>query len=259
LPASYSFHQLVGLVETSIGKMVPIMAKKDMEEDPLQVFAEPYNTLIVDKKAFKNAIPEIAGLEPKENMKARVDQKLFIHTLGHATAAYLGYLYNPQFVYLWEALEIPEIYNEVKATMQQAARALIIKYPNEFTSGVLNEYIDDLLFRFQNQALADTIFRVGCDLPRKLGPNDRLVGAIRLAQEMNVPYNKILYALVCGFRFRAPNESGKIHPHDESFSRLYQTGLRNVLSKICTFDEIKDSGLIEEAEKIEKRLLTSEK
>ena len=57
LPHDYPLNELVGLVETSIGKMVPIMSQKDLEEDPLQVFAEPYNTLIVSKKGFKNPIP----------------------------------------------------------------------------------------------------------------------------------------------------------------------------------------------------------
>jgi mannitol-1-phosphate 5-dehydrogenase len=258
LPNSYPFHRLVGLVETSIGKMVPIMNKKDMEEDPLQVYAEPYNTLIFDKKAFKNLIPDIAGLAPKNNIKAWVDRKLFIHNLGHAVAAYLGYLYNPQFVYLYEALEVPEIFNEVKATMQQSAKALLKKYPDDFTSQSLDAHIKDLLFRFQNRALGDTIFRVGSDLPRKLGPNDRLAGAIRLAQEMNSPYDKILVALICGCRFRATDENGKMHLADESLSQLYLSGLKNVLYKICKFDEISDKKLIEGAERIEKRLLTNE-
>lgn len=258
LPPAYPFQQLVGLVETSIGKMVPIMTQKDMEEDPLQVFAEPYNTLITDKKAFKNPIPEIAGLEPKENIQAWVDRKLFVHNLGHAASAYLGYRYNPRFVYLWEALEVPEILAEVKATMEQAANALLKRYREDFSTASLNEHISDLIRRFQNRVLGDTVFRVGCDLPRKLGPNDRLVGAIRLAQERNVPYDKILHALVCGCRFSAKNENGKMHPHDESFYQLYQTGLRNVLSKICKFDEITDSELFEKADKIEKKLLTNE-
>lgn len=254
LPAGYPFSTMVGLVETSIGKMVPIMQNKDVESDLLQVFAEPYNTLILDKKAFKNPIPEIEGLAPKENMKAWVDRKLFIHNLGHAAAAYLGHVHNSAFVYLWEALEVPEIYNKVKATMQQSAKALVKKYPDDFTSQSLDTHINDLLFRFQNQALGDTIFRVGCDLPRKLGPNDRLVGAIRLAQEMNLPYDKILVALVYGCRFRATDENGKMLPADEKFSQMYQTGLRNVLSEICGFDETADKEIIAKAEKMEKTI-----
>ncbi len=254
LPSSYPFGQLVGLVETSIGKMVPIMTKKDVEQDLLQVFAEPYNTLILDKKAFKNPIPDIAGLSPKENMKAWVDRKLFIHNLGHAAAAYMGYLHNPLFIYLYEALNVPEIFNEAKATMQQSAKALIKRYPNEFTSESLNQHINDLLSRFQNRALGDTIFRVGCDLPRKLGPDDRLVGAIRLAQETNSPDEKILKALVCGCRFRATNEEGKLFPADAEFDQLYKTGIRNVLTEICGFDEKNDAAIINRLQKLDKKL-----
>jgi mannitol-1-phosphate 5-dehydrogenase len=66
LPSGYPFNKLVGLVETSIGKMVPIMSQKDFEQDPLQVFAEPYNTLIVGKIGFKNPLPDIGFLAPKE-------------------------------------------------------------------------------------------------------------------------------------------------------------------------------------------------
>jgi mannitol-1-phosphate 5-dehydrogenase len=254
LPVNYPFESLIGLVETSIGKMVPIMSAEEMKDDLLKVYAEPYNTLILDKKAFKNPIPEIEGLEPKEHMKAWVDRKLFIHNLGHAAAAYLGYMYNPDFKHLYEALEVPEILNEVKATMQQSAEALRKKYPEEFTKELLDNHIKDLIYRFKNRQLGDTLFRVGCDLPRKLGPDDRLTGAIRLAQEMKVPFNKILYALICGCRFRATDENGKLHPSDEKFKLIYQSGLRNVLIRICGFDEKMDAQFIEEAEQMEKTL-----
>jgi len=100
LPMDFPLNKIVGLVETSIGKMVPIMSQNDQEEDPLQVFAEPYNTLIVSKMGFKNPIPEIQNMEPKENIKAWVDRKLFIHNLGHATAAYLGFNKHPQATYI---------------------------------------------------------------------------------------------------------------------------------------------------------------
>lgn len=223
------------------------MTQKDLQQDILQVFAEPYNTLILDKKTFKNPIPEIKGLAPKENMKAWVDRKLFIHNLGHAATAFLGYIYNPKFIYLYEALEVREIYAEVRSVMQQSATALLKKYPAEFTKESLQDHIDDLLARFQNRSLGDTLFRVGCDLQRKLGSDDRLAGAIKLAIEMNLPYGKILKALVCGCRFRATDENGKMLDSDVEFTRIYQTGIRNVLIQICDFDEMQDKDLIEEA------------
>ena len=254
LPENYPFSKMIGLVETSIGKMVPLMTQKDMQYDILQVFAEEYNTLILDKKAFKNPIPQIEGLAPKDNMKAWVDRKLFIHNLGHAASAYLGYFYNPKFIYLYEVLEIPEIFNEVREIMKQSAAALLKKYANDFTEESLQIHIEDLLERFQNKALGDTLFRVGCDLKRKLGPDDRLAGAIKLAVEMKLSYQKILKALVCGCRFRATGEDGKMLGTDIEFAEIYNTGIRNVLTRICCFDEVRDKKLIEEAEKMGKNL-----
>lgn len=254
LPENYPLHELVGLVETSIGKMVPIMQKQHVQDDSLQIFAEPYNTLILNKKGFRNPIPDIKGLAPKENMKAWVDRKLFIHNLGHASAAYIGYLYNMDFFYICEAFAVPEVISNVRATMLQAADILIKKYPEEFTLKDLDEHINDLLFRFQNKALGDTIFRVGCDLMRKLGPEDRISGAIKSAIDLNLPYEKILNALVCGCHFRAKDEDGYMLKEDVEFVNRYQNDIKSILIEVCGFDEIQDSQLIFEAEVVNKQL-----
>jgi mannitol-1-phosphate 5-dehydrogenase len=254
LPENYPINELVGLVETSIGKMVPIMQKKHMLDDILQIFAEPYNTLILNKKAFRNPVPDIKGLAPKENMKAWVDRKSFIHNLGHSAAAYIGYLKNPEFVYLYEALAVPEVYSNVRATMKQAADILVNKYPAEFTIKDMDDHINDLLFRFQNKALGDTIFRVGCDLMRKLGPEDRIAGAIRSSIEFNLPYDKILYALICGCHFRARDEDGYMLKEDVEFVNQYQNDIKSILTEVCGFDKIENKHLFQEAEAIGKYL-----
>lgn len=240
LPNGYPLAERVGLIETSIGKMVPIMSKKDMEADILQVFAEPYNTLILDKNAFKNPIPQIEGLDPKKNIKAWVDRKLFIHNLGHAAAAYLGFLAHPEYTLLYEVLSDSQLKEKIRNTMLQAADLLLKKYPDEFTIELLTEHIDDLILRFQNKALGDTVFRVGCDLQRKLGADDRLTGAIHLAVELELPYDLILEALVSGCHFSATDESGNVLPTDSNFPTIYANGIKSVLTAICGFDEIAD-------------------
>jgi len=250
LPADYPFEQLVGLVETSIGKMVPIMQKKDMEEDMLQVFAEPFNTLILDKKAFKNKIPSIEGLSPKENIKAWVDRKLYIHNLGHATAAYVGYVYKPTYIYLYEVLAVPHVFNIVKDTMHQSADILIAKYPEEFSKESLNDHINDLLMRFKNKALGDTIYRIGCDLKRKLGPDDRFAGIIKLALAYNLPFDKILYGLICGCHFRAKDENNQMLKSDIDFINRYYSDVDMVLSEISGFDHIRAKKVYAEAREI---------
>jgi mannitol-1-phosphate 5-dehydrogenase len=237
LPENFPLDQMAGFIETSIGKMVPIMQKKDLEDDPLQIFAEPYNTLILNKKAFKNPIPAINGLAPKENMKAWVDRKLFIHNLGHAAAAYIGYIHDNRFIYVYEALAVKKVYSLVLATMVQSADILREIYPDEFSSKDLGDHIKDLLLRFCNKALGDTIFRVGSDLSRKLGPQDRLAGAIRSAIEYDLPYEKILFSLVCGCHFRARDESGNLLGEDYEFIKKYGTDVKSILSRVCGFDE----------------------
>ena len=255
LPEGYPLEERVGLIETSIGKMVPIMLKKDVDEDILQVFAEPYNTLILDKRAFKNPIPEIEGLAPKENMKAWVDRKLFIHNLGHATAVYLGYLAHPEATYLYEVLADSQLKAIVRKTMLQAAELLLAKYPDEFTIESLTEHTDDLIRRFQNKALGDTLFRIGCDLQRKLSAEDRLAGAIHLAFELKLPYDLILKALVCGCHFSATDEAGTRLQSDLEFDKIYAKGIKEVLTSVCGFDEHTDRDLIFEAVIVDNSLM----
>lgn len=247
LPGNYSINKLVGLVETSIGKMVPIMTEEDLKNDPLVIFAEPYNTLIVDKRGFKEQIPEVKGLNPKENMKAWVDRKAFIHNLGHATASYTGNFYHPEADYIFEVLADNNIMEITRRTMLQAAEILVSFYPQEFTLKDLKEHIDDLLSRFQNQALKDTVFRIGQDLPRKLGIDDRFAGIIHLAQKKGQKYDYIVYAMAHGFFFRKTDEHGKLNHQDELFLKtLKDNGLEKTLIKLCGFHSEKNKDLISE-------------
>ena len=254
LPEGYPLNERVGLIETSIGKMVPIMLRKEMEADILQVFAEPYNTLILDKRAFKNPIPQIEGLAPKENMKAWVDRKLFIHNLGHAATAYFGFISDPESTFLYEVLSDQSIKEKVRQTMLQAAAILLAKYPDEFTMDALIDHTDDLIRRFQNKALGDTVFRVGCDLQRKLGKEDRMAGAIHLARELHLPYDLILTALVAGFHFRAKDEAGNLLPSDMEFAAIYAKGIKDVMTTVCGFDVNRDGEVINGAIELDKIL-----
>jgi len=236
LPGAYPLETLVGLVETSIGKMVPIMTQKDLDEDPLQVFAEPYNTLIVSRNGFKNPIPAIDNLAPKDHIKAWVDRKLFIHNLGHASAAYLGYRKHPEAVYLYQVLADHTIAGETRSVMLQSAEILMSLYPGEFTPRQITGHIDDLLKRFSNKALGDTIFRVGCDLYRKLGPGDRMVTPIQAAIRIDKPYDLILNVLLAAISFRATDEHGRPFPSDEAFFKEAEKGTGHVLKNICMLD-----------------------
>ncbi len=249
LPGDFPLEEMVGLVETSIGKMVPIIPQAELEKDPLVVFAEPYNTLIVDRKGFKSPVPEVKGLAPKDNIKAWVDRKAFIHNLGHATAAYYGYFLHPNVVYLYEVLDDSEVLLFTRSVMLQSAAIIKAAYPEDFTNAELEAHIDDLISRFRNKALRDTVFRVGQDLVRKLGRDDRFMGAIHLAMQYRRPYDLILKAMSYGLCFKAKDEAGNSSPSDIAFMDSLLTDFESTLIKYLALDPDSDKFIIEELRK----------
>jgi mannitol-1-phosphate 5-dehydrogenase len=91
LPKGFPLDRQVGLVETSIGKMVPLMPQEVRRNDPLEVWGEAYNSIIADRNGFVGTVPDgFDGLLLKHCFQAYVDRKLYIHNLGHAACAYHG-------------------------------------------------------------------------------------------------------------------------------------------------------------------------
>lgn len=234
LPPDFPLDAMLGLVETSIGKMVPIMSAQDREKDPLLVYAEAYNTLILDKKGFKAPIPDVPGLDPKENMKAYVERKSFIHNLGHAALAYLEGIWDRGYTYTWEAVRDPELRKTAKSAMWESGRALIRAYPEEFNELNQEGHIENLLRRFGNVHLGDTIFRVGRDVQRKLAYDDRLVGAMLFDLRHGIEPVVTAEAAAAACFFRKTDENGKMYEPDEEFARqIFPQGLDFILSRVC--------------------------
>ena len=163
----------VGLVETSVGRMVPLPDKELLAVDPLIVRAEAYPVLPCDRDAFKGEVPEIKNVIPVSPFRFIIERKLYIHNMGHAVCAYLG-MYKG-YNYICEAISDPEIRVIVREAMTESALALAKKY--EKSAEELIRHTDDLIRRFGNTALGDTCERVGADVPRKLAKSDRLTGA----------------------------------------------------------------------------------
>jgi mannitol-1-phosphate 5-dehydrogenase len=230
LGPDYPLDALVGIVETSIGKMVPIMRNGDLVRDPLLLFAEAYETLIVDKRGFRAAIPaDVTALYPVEPIEAYVDRKLFIHNLGHAAAAYLGcrVLARDSAVRnatIPQVLSLPGIEAAARRAMNESAEALLREYPGVFSREDLAAHIEDLLARFKNTALGDTVYRVGRDLRRKLGRDDRLTGAMLLCAKHGLSFNTIAEVYCAALDFAAPGEDGALFLPDLEFREEYRLG-----------------------------------
>lgn len=235
LGPSYPLDDLAGLVETSIGKMVPLMRAEDLVHDPLLLYAEEYETLIADRTAFRGPPPEIPGLFLTSGINAFVDRKLFIHNLGHAAAAYFGYRTAPARSLLADVLPLVE--PAVRSVMEESALVLETEYPEVFTGEDLALHIDDLLFRFKNRALGDTVHRVGRDLPRKLSRDDRVTGAMLLSAKHGLSPDHTAEVYRAALSFAARDEAGQLFPADEDFRQnTLPRGTEAVLREISALD-----------------------
>ena len=190
----------VGFVDTVIARMVPPLTPELRAQDPSLILVEPYKELPVDRNAFVGPIPEIVGMIPYAPFAFFTERKLYIHNAGHATLGYLGFLKGYEFGY--EALADDEIYFQARGAMEESALALTRKFlPPQ---GALLANIDDLLHRFGNRALGDTILRLGRDPLRKLAPGDRLAGAAVNCLEQRVLPANLVTGLAAGLRFAHP-------------------------------------------------------
>ena len=176
------FDESVGLVEASIGRMVPVQTEEMKDGEPLRVCVESYGYLPTDKDAFKGGIPEIRNMVPFAPFDFYIKRKLYIHNMGHATCAYLADLLGLEYIY--QSIDLPEVRIIVQNAMLESAMALSRKYGVDLEG--IQLHISDLLHRFTNAALRDTCKRVGGDPARKLSPADRMIGSSSLAFEQGI-------------------------------------------------------------------------
>ncbi|MBO5851602.1 MAG: mannitol dehydrogenase [Clostridia bacterium] len=193
----------IGFVEASIGRMVPALPEDKKQGNFLRVAVEPYDILPVDKDAFKGEIiSDVKNLYPFSPFNLFIQRKLFMHNMSHATCAYLGYLKNYEYIY--EAVNDYEIRYVAYRVLTESALALSIE--NKVDVKILLEHAENLLYRFQNVALGDTIARVGKDAIRKLSENDRLIGALNLCEKHGVSADILCVAIASAMFFNVSDD-----------------------------------------------------
>jgi mannitol-1-phosphate 5-dehydrogenase len=184
----------IGFVGTVVARMVPSVGDRYAGEDPLLVVADSYHVFPYDGMAAVAPMPPIEGMRPVEDFTAEVEKKLFTYNLGHAALAYLGYLGGCTFVH--EPFGNERLMAIFEGALDEACSAIEVKYSDIFTEADMEELREDIDLRFGNPMIQDTVYRVGRDPVRKLGPGDRLIGSARLCLDQGIFPENI--SLVCG-------------------------------------------------------------
>ena len=215
----------VGFVDTVIGRMIPELPPELRADDPSLIIAEPYKVLPVDRAGFRGAVPRIAGLEAADNFGVYTARKLYLHNAGHAVLGYLGHRKGIALGYL--ALEDPDIRPILDAALDEALRGIVSRYGAD--DHWLRDHVADLITRFANRALADPITRLARDPLRKLAPDDRLVGAARVAEYAGIVPVHLAWGIAAALAYDACTDPRAL----ELQGRIAAEGVERVLADLC--------------------------
>ncbi len=154
---------------------------------------EAFNHIQISRIDFEDRAFErgITVFEEQPNLLPFEEAKLYGHNAVHAVAAYVGALCHVRWI--TDLRDVPGAMAFLQgALIEESGAALLHKYDGldtVFTETGYQAYAHTLLQRMTNPFLRDTVERVGRDPKRKLGWDDRLIGAIRLILGENIlPY-----------------------------------------------------------------------
>ncbi len=220
-----------GLVEVTIGRMVPALPEEMFALDPTLVQVERFCTLPVDVSKFVGKIPALAHAEYVAPFAICEEKKLYLHNMSHALCAYLGY--HKGYTYLWEAAEDEAIRAVARDAMKHTASAIAEAYSAD--EAEMGRFSEELLERYQNRRLGDTIERVAKDPLRKLCPDDRLIGAVNRCRAQGKPYDSILTGVAAALMYL---------PAKELQDALQKQGVLGFLTEHCGL-ELEDAHAVE--------------
>jgi mannitol-1-phosphate 5-dehydrogenase len=188
----------VQFLDTVIGKMSGIVTDPEhIQQQQLQpitpqgqraFLVEAFNRILISRVRLQERLAEgdftrgISVFEEKDDLLPFEEAKLYGHNAIHALAAYLGAVKDLRTIA--DLKQLPGGMEFLRAAcLEESGEALIRKHGGFdylFSKEGFREYADDLLGRMMSPYLGDSVERVGRDVSRKLGWDDRLVGTIRL-------------------------------------------------------------------------------
>lgn len=157
----------IGFPDAAVDRIVPLQKN----EDKLLVSVEPFYEWVVNQSQIVGDVPAIEGVTYVDDLKPFIERKLFTVNTGHATVAYLGYLYG--FDSIDKAIQDERILSLTEKVLHETGAMLVAKYG--FAKDKHEAYIHKIINRFKNPYITDEVTRVGRSPVRKLSANDRLV------------------------------------------------------------------------------------
>ncbi|RWZ49973.1 mannitol-1-phosphate 5-dehydrogenase [Labedella phragmitis] len=183
---------------TAVDRIVP-------GQDPaagIDVTVETFCEWVIESTPFGGATPVIPGATFVDALGPYIERKLFTVNTGHATAAYAGFAAGHQRIA--EAFADPEVRDLVERVLRETSALLVAKH--ELDPAEQDAYREKILARFANDALPDTVVRVGRQPLRKLSRDERFIGPASQLAERGMLTDDLVEAIGVALRFDAPED-----------------------------------------------------
>ncbi|WP_353807371.1 mannitol-1-phosphate 5-dehydrogenase [Agromyces sp. SYSU T00194] len=187
---------------TAVDRIVP-------GQDPdagLDVTVETFFEWAIERGPFGDAVPAIPGAHFVDDLAPYIERKLFTVNTGHASIAYFGFIAGHHRIA--EALADPVVEAAVAGVLEETSALLVAKH--EFAEEAQTRYRETILERFRNEALPDTVERVGRQPIRKLGRHERFVGPAAELVDHGMAPRALLDAMAAALRFDVPSDEQSV-------------------------------------------------
>ena len=225
----------IGFVGTSVARMVPPPGRF-AGDDPLLVVADAFHELPYDASAARAAPLQVRGMRGVANFSAEVERKIFTHNLGHAALGYLGHLKG--YVHVHEPFGDPELAAVFDGALDETTLALLSKHTGDLDPAEHAAVRKDVRVRFGNPLLGDTIQRVARDPMRKLGPEERLVGSIRLCLSQGTFPARVCRICAAALLYDTPDDADAVRLQE----LITRTGVEATLRSVSGIDPASREG-----------------
>ncbi|RWZ64362.1 mannitol-1-phosphate 5-dehydrogenase [Labedella populi] len=178
---------------TAVDRIVP-------GQDPaagIDVTVETFCEWVIEATPFGGERPDIPGAHFVDALGPYIERKLFTVNTGHATAAYAGFVAGHERIA--EAFADPEVRGLVERVLRETSALLVAKH--ELDPAEQDAYREKILARFANDALPDTVVRVGRQPLRKLSREERFIGPAAQLAERGMLTDDLVEAVGAALRF----------------------------------------------------------
>lgn len=213
------------IIPTSIERMTKNIPASQGHYD---VIGEQFFPVILQKGSLDES-----GLENEteyfqfvDDVKSYYYRKLFTNNLGHAALGYIG-LYRGHSNTV-QAMEDPFIYEFAQRALGESEQMLQKKYA--FTSQELHTHIENLLLRYHNVSMKDSLARLVRDPLRKLKKEERIIGALLACNQYGIPADSIMTIIFYVLIYCREDAAAK--PVTEKL--LQEEGIGGILTHICS-------------------------